>query len=150
MNSLDKRRLKDLIHRYEEVFFTVYKKIASDIREHLGSHLTPDQHYILRCIKKYEPCTSTKLAELFFVNKGAITAIVDRLRLKGLVERVIDPRDRRVIVLKLTEKGYDIYAKGEEKVHQVVQSYLTQLDEREMVTFIETYEKLAAIVKRDG
>ncbi|MEH7276860.1 MarR family winged helix-turn-helix transcriptional regulator, partial [Neobacillus vireti] len=108
--------------------------------------LTIDQHYILGYIQKSHECTSTELAEVFEVNKSAITAIVNRLADRGIIERTRDENDRRVVYLTLTEKGKELNQKTQEKVHVLVESFITQFDESEITNFINTYEKLAQIL----
>jgi DNA-binding MarR family transcriptional regulator len=86
------------------------------------------------------------LAEAFDVNKSAITAIINRLADRGLIERTRDENDRRVVYLTLSVKGKELLQKTQEKVHLLVESFITQFDETEITNFINTYEKLALIL----
>lgn len=142
-------RSQELISRYEEVLFMVGKKVVSLIKAQIGDDLTTDQHLTMRYIKNFGPCTSSQLAEAFFVKKSAITAIITRLVDKGYVDRVHDREDRRVIYLSLTQAGYGVFAKSEEDIQKIVEKYLFQLDEDEIESFLKTYEKLARILKED-
>lgn len=144
---LDRKRLKDLIERYETVQMMGSMKVVALIKEQIGEDVTSDQHLTLRYIKKYGPCTSTELADVFFVNKSAITAIITRLVEKGYVQRTRDETDRRIVHLSLTEEGECVFQEAEEKIHQVVEPYLAQLDVEELEAFIKTYEKLANLFK---
>ncbi|WP_226529177.1 MarR family winged helix-turn-helix transcriptional regulator [Metabacillus niabensis] len=134
--------IQDLINRYVNVSFAVTKKAENLIKESIGDTITNDQHYTLRYIHKAGTCTSTELAEVFDVKKSAITAIVNRLTEKELIKRTRDESDRRVIYLTLTDKGKVLFEKTEEKIHKLVESFITSFDEKEIESFIETYEKL--------
>lgn len=134
--------IQDLINRYVDVSFAVTKKAENLIKESIGDTITNDQHYTLRYIHKAGTCTSTELSEVFDVKKSAITAIINRLTEKELIKRTRDEKDRRVIYLTLSDKGKDLFEKTEEKIHKLVESIITSFDEREIVSFIETYEKL--------
>ena len=102
--GMDKRELQDLIDRFDEFAFTVARKcFVAVTKEQIGGGLTSDQHLTMRYIKTCL-CTSSQLADVFYVNKSAITAIMNRLSDKGYVERVPDTRDRRVIHLQLTDR----------------------------------------------
>ncbi|HZH61268.1 MAG TPA: MarR family transcriptional regulator, partial [Metabacillus sp.] len=46
------------------------------------------------------------------------------------------------IYLTLSDKGTELFRKTEEKIHTLVESIITSLEETEIVSFIETYEKL--------
>ncbi|MDF2858028.1 MAG: MarR family transcriptional regulator [Neobacillus sp.] len=143
---MDKEIIQQLIDRYISVSFQVQKKAASLIKEQIEDDLTNDQLYILRYIHQLGECTSSVLAEAFDVNKSAITAIINRMVDRGLIQRTRDKNDRRVVYLALTNEGIEIHRKTEEKVHHLVASLITKFDEEEITSFIETYEKLDLIL----
>jgi DNA-binding MarR family transcriptional regulator len=139
---MNQENLQDLIDRYIRVSFSVTKKGESLIKEQIGEDLTSDQHYTLRYIKHASNCTSSELAEAFDVQKSAITAIITRLTDKGLIKRTRDLKDRRVVYLTLTEKGNELFNQSEDRVHHLVEGFITKFNEKEINAFIETYEKL--------
>lgn len=143
---MSQNNIKELVDRYISVSFSVMKKAESMIIEQIGSGLTHDQHYILRYINRVGSCTSTALAEEFEVKKSAITAIINRLWEKGLIQRTRDENDRRVVYLTLTDKGNEYFNKTEEKIHNLVELFITNFDEAEIKQFIETYEKLNKVL----
>lgn len=136
--------IEDLINRYVDVSFAVTKKAENLIKDSIGDTITNDQHYTLRYIHKAGTCTSTELAEVFDVKRSAITAIVNRLTEKELIKRTRDENDRRVLYLTLSDKGTELFEKTEEKIHKLVESIIMSFEEAEIVSFIETYEKLNA------
>ncbi|CAM3477081.1 MarR family winged helix-turn-helix transcriptional regulator [Cytobacillus oceanisediminis] len=138
--------IKELVDRYIAVSFSVEKKAASLVKDQIGSDLTNDQHYTLRYINQVGSCTSSELAEVFDVKKSAITAMITRMWEKGLIQRTRDENDRRVVYLTLTEKGNELYAKTEEKIHKLVESLITRFDQAEIQQFIETFEKLNKVL----
>ena len=103
--EMDKKIIQELIDRYVSVSFEVHKKAESLIKGQIGDDLTNDQHYILRYIQQSNDCTSSELADAFEVNKSAITAIINRLVDRGIIQRTRDENDRRVVYLTLSEKG---------------------------------------------
>ncbi|WP_257348973.1 MarR family winged helix-turn-helix transcriptional regulator [Pseudalkalibacillus decolorationis] len=139
---MSKKNIKELVDRYIAVSFSVTKQAESLIRKQIGSDLTSDQHYTLRYINQVDTCTSSELAEVFDVKKSAITAIINRLFEKGLIKRTRDENDRRVVYLTLTEKGQTLFSETEQRVHKLVESFITKFDEQEIKQFIDTYEKL--------
>jgi len=46
-------------------------------------------------------------SEKMMVPKSNLTVISDKLIMEGLIERVFDPNDRRIIILKITKKGIE-------------------------------------------
>jgi DNA-binding MarR family transcriptional regulator len=143
---VEQKTLQDLINRYIRVSFSVTKKGESLIKEQIGCDLTADQHYTLRYIKHSNNCTSTELAEAFDVQKSAITAIITRLTDKGFIERTRDKNDRRVVYLTLTEKGNILFNESEQRVHQLVERFISKFQDEEIHSFINTYEKLEMLL----
>ena len=143
---MDEKSIKGLVDHYINVSFSVNKIAESLIKEQIGADLTTDQHYTLRYINKVGTCTSSELAEVFDVKKSAITAIINRLWEKGLIQRTRDDNDRRVIYLTLTEKGDELFLKTEERIHALVESFITQFGQSEITQFLKTFEKLNDIL----
>ncbi|WP_374120551.1 MarR family winged helix-turn-helix transcriptional regulator [Neobacillus sp. PS3-40] len=135
--------IQNLIDRYIAVSFKVTKKAESLIKEQIGNDLTNDQHYILRYIYQSKECTSSELADVFEVNKSAITAIINRMVDRELIKRTRDENDRRVVYLTLTDEGNTLFKKTEDRVHCLVKSIITKFNMEEIKNFIQTYEKLA-------
>ena len=138
--------IQELIDRYVSVSFQVHKKAESLIKCQIGNDLTNDQHYILRYIHQSGKCTSSELAEAFEVNKSAITAIINRMVDRGLIQRTRDENDRRVVYLTLTPEGNELFEEAQEKIRLLVESIITQFEETEIKNFINTFEKLALIL----
>ena len=67
--------------------------------------LTPPQLRALATIAFNARGTMGELARALHVTLGAATGLVDRLLQQGLVARLPDPRDRRLVRLQLTEAG---------------------------------------------
>jgi DNA-binding MarR family transcriptional regulator len=68
--------------------------------------LTPAQERALRLISRSdEPPRMTELADRLGIVPRSLTTVVDALEQAGLVTREIDPRNRRAILLRLTERG---------------------------------------------
>jgi DNA-binding MarR family transcriptional regulator len=57
------------------------------------------------------PCSQRQLAQCLHFDASNVTDIVDRLEERGLVQRTIDPNDRRVRRLVLTADGEAVRAK---------------------------------------
>ncbi|HEX5556789.1 MAG TPA: MarR family transcriptional regulator [Gaiellales bacterium] len=61
-----------------------------------------------------EPYRSTpgRLAERMELSSGAMTNRLDRMEAAGLIRRLPDPGDRRVVVVELTSRGQETYRRA--------------------------------------
>jgi len=143
---MDKAQLSSIIARYEEASFTVTRRINAAIRERMSEDLTLDQYAVMRYMHKRDRCTSSELADSFCVGKSSVTAIINRLFDKNLIERLPDEKDRRVTYLRLTEAGLRLSEEMEDRIRELLSGYLQHFEKDEALRFIDTYEKLARVL----
>jgi len=67
--------------------------------------LTIPQLRALGFMARRPGCTMGELAESLGIRQNAATGLADRLVQHGLLEREADPEDRRLVRLRLTERG---------------------------------------------
>ncbi|MFO0627553.1 MAG: MarR family transcriptional regulator [Polyangiales bacterium] len=68
--------------------------------------VTAQQRFVLRCVGRFPGITAGHLASLLQVDRGTVSAALNRLERKGLITRRADPRDRRRVTLGLTPRGH--------------------------------------------
>ncbi len=99
----------------------------------------------------------TKLAESFYMTRGAISKMTKKLIKKGAIESYQKPDNKKEIYFRLTEQGWSIY-KIHEKLHKEFQErdkavfqQLTQVQLDSMLDFMEKYSRhLDAEIKKQG
>lgn len=139
--------LNQIINRYQEAMNSVYRNVNIILKEKIHSDITTDQFSTLQFIQKNNKCTSTEIATSFGVGKSAVTAQINRLFDKGLIERVRDEKDRRIVYLYVTEKGIELVNYTEKELYAAIGKYLAHFDEEEVKTFIYSLEELATIME---
>jgi DNA-binding MarR family transcriptional regulator len=71
--------------------------------------------------------TMSDLSRRLMVSNGAITGLVDRLMGEGMVLRQGDPRDRRSVIVQLTQKGRESFLRMARRHEEWVVSILGDL-----------------------
>jgi DNA-binding MarR family transcriptional regulator len=96
----DPAQVADLLHR-------LTKRLRRAQATRLApAGLTPAQERALRMISRSEePPRMTELADELGIVPRSLTNVIDSLEEAGLVRRETDPRNRRAILLHLTERG---------------------------------------------
>ena len=92
-----------LIDKVIKKYYQLQRPIVRKFR------LTIPQYYILERLEKLGKLQFTNLAEVCHSSKSTITSVVDTMEKKGLVVREANPKDRRSIFVKLTDKGINLY-----------------------------------------
>jgi DNA-binding MarR family transcriptional regulator len=68
--------------------------------------ITSSQASVLAFLEEVDhPITINQLARLLILESPSVTAMIDRLSERGLVERTDDPKDRRRTLVQLTEEA---------------------------------------------
>ncbi|HXY91378.1 MAG TPA: MarR family transcriptional regulator [Acidimicrobiia bacterium] len=88
-----------------------------------------------------EPCSQRELAHCLHFDASNVTDIVDRLEERDLVSRTIDPDDRRVRRLVLTDKGEAVRRELFERV--ISQAPLNALSTNDQVRLRNLLAKIA-------
>lgn len=81
-------------------------------------NLTTSQLATLRQLGRDGPLPAGRLARGIAVSQATITGVVDRLEERGLVTRSRDPRDRRLVVVDLTETGLQVVSSSPPPLHE--------------------------------
>ena len=79
-----------------------------------AEQLTPPQFVMLRLLD--EPRPMSALCHDLYCDASNVTGMADRLSERGLLERRLDPKDRRVRLLALTPKGRRVRARLEREM----------------------------------
>jgi long-chain acyl-CoA synthetase len=74
------------------------------------------------------------LAEWLAVKPPSITALVDGLVARGLVERTVDPADRRRVTHELTDEGRSLYATASDALSARLTQIIAHLDDDKLET----------------
>jgi DNA-binding MarR family transcriptional regulator len=120
----------DLITYVFHVFAVVSKHREARLEQvlkPLGLNLS--RHRALSVIASLEPCTMTELSEFSAVDRTTLTRTVDPLVRGGYVVRTTPPKDRRQVVLTLTEAGRELCRRSLQAIFRVNRELLADFDE---------------------
>lgn len=92
--------------------------------------------------------TMGRLSERLGVRQNALTQAADRLVNHGLAERLSDPCDRRVVRLRLTQRGHDWVHQRRSRRHAHLQALYASLEEAERAEFLQAVRVLDSIAQR--
>ena len=126
------------------------------MEDSLKGYKSSEVHYI-EYIGRNVDSNVTKLAESFYMTRGAISKMTKKLIKKGVIESYQKPDNKKEIYFRLTEQGQVIY-KVHEELHKEFQerdkAVFEQVTEEQfdiMLSFVEKYSRhLDAEIKKQG
>ncbi len=131
----------------EEEAFLGLQRTASLLLQSLGRalkghDLTPAQYNTLRILRGAEPdaLTCGEIGERLVSPGPDVTRLLDRLEQRGLVTRLRDGEDRRVVRARITGPGLDLLAALDEPVGRMLGELLGNLGKdrlRALVALLE-------------
>jgi DNA-binding MarR family transcriptional regulator len=115
--------------------------------------LTGPQLTVLKMLEGLGDLSLSDLSERIRAQNSTVTGIIDRMEREGLVVRARSTEDRRVVHIKLTDRGAKIAAQIAVEPMEIFRTALESLSAGEMRDLLKILTKIArrvqTIVKRD-
>jgi DNA-binding MarR family transcriptional regulator len=120
----------------QEVFenlFRIKNECSCTIFSECGlSDMTVKQVAYLKVIDQHREITFSRLAEITRNSKPTITEMINKFVRMECVYREPCPNDRRILYIRLTERGEKIAKAEQAALHRVIERMRNSLDEQEM------------------
>jgi DNA-binding MarR family transcriptional regulator len=97
-------------------------------RSFTSTNLTVPRTHLLWELHRLGPSTQRTLATTLKVSPRNVTGLVDALEASGYVARTPHPKDRRAILLTLTDQGSQTMAQMEHERNQIAAELVADLD----------------------
>jgi DNA-binding MarR family transcriptional regulator len=131
--------------------YTESRRITKEVARRV--ELTGPQLTVLKVLESVGDLSLSELSERIRAQNSTVTGIIDRMEREGLVVRARSTEDRRVVNIRLTDKGGAIAREIAVEPMEVFRSALESLSAGEMQELLRILTKIAvrvrAIVKRD-
>ena len=134
----------------EETLNELLVKLFKDILESEAKSLITEEFkdityndmHIIEAVGVDEPRNMKTVAKLMSVTTGTLTKAMDALCDKGYVVRERSTKDKRVIKLRLTDKGKSAYYHHEQFHRQMIKNIASEMTEQETEILIYALAKL--------
>ncbi len=104
--------------------------------------ITYNDMHIIEAVGIDEPRNMKTVAKLMSVTTGTLTKAMDALCDKGYVIRERSTKDKRVIKLRLTDKGKSAYYHHEQFHRQMIKNIASEMSEQETEVLIYALAKM--------
>ena len=109
--------------------------------------ITNNDMHIIEAVGLSGENTMSVVAKKLGITAGSLTTSLNSLVNKKYVTRQRSEEDRRVVFLKLTEKGKRAYEHHREYHRQMTEAVISRLDENEVTVLIKTLTGLSDFFK---
>lgn len=141
--------LLTMIMDFTNVFNEFNNKAFKFIDEQLSKTGLVRTHFIiLHELVGGKELSMSDLSEILHVTKPNITVLIDKLVKLDYVERVNKNQDRRVILIRLTEKGEAFIGKSSEELIKSVVQLLDYLDKEDLDLVKQTTQVMKVLIAK--
>ncbi|MBY0215297.1 MULTISPECIES: MarR family winged helix-turn-helix transcriptional regulator [Paenibacillus] len=81
-------------------------KYFSKLLEEYG--VTPSQYGVLNCLWREGQLTPKQIGEMLFLEASTVSGVLDKMHRAELIERSVDPKNRRNVFVVATQKSIEI------------------------------------------
>ena len=140
---------------FEQQFFMLITRICRQLALHAeqikaDDSLSPPQLWFLkRLYDAGAPQPISFFADGVYSNRSNASQMIDRLEAEGLVYRISNPRDRRSVLVELTDAGVERMHHAEASHMQLARELLAPLNEEERAAALSTFERVLALFEHD-
>lgn len=107
--------------------------------------ITPPQFDALQFLMFEGEMTISELSAKLFLAPSTITDLIDRMEKNGLVQRIRDTQDRRIVKIKVEEKGYKLQKEVIARRCVYIDNLLKEMTEENKEQFLTYLDVLNSI-----
>lgn len=133
---MDREKLVDNLLTFVPM---MYKKLMKDI---IRPGIPKQQMWLLFLLDNHNEKPMSYYSEKMMIPKPNLTSLVDKLIEDKLVERIFDPNDRRVILLKITEKGREFIEEYKKNTKKIILDKIEIFDESDVKKLNDMFEEM--------
>ena len=129
--------LKESTKEMDKTIRDIHKCLVEFTKGSLKENdLTKQRFLVLWYITKNQPVNMSYLHDKMYMANSTLTVIVDRLVEDSFLKRYRNPKDRREVLLELTESGTDILSRLLNIRHSFLEKALEDLSEKQKESLI--------------
>lgn len=125
-----------------EQFIKLFRRLSAEYRQELNRDLSGPQVQLLEALDRFGPSKVSDLADKLYVTVGAVTLLADRLHKGGYLTRERSEKDRRVVILAITEPAREVLEQAKAIRERLFEQYFGILNEEEAADLVRVLSKV--------
>ncbi len=142
----------DIKQEVDQVFeavvylYTESRRLTKELARR--AQLTGPQLTVVKILETIGDLSLSELSDKIRAQNSTVTGIIDRMEREGLVQRLRSTEDRRVVHIRLTEKGAKLASEIPVEPMEIFRSALESLSAQEIRDLMKILSKVAKRVKQ--
>jgi DNA-binding MarR family transcriptional regulator len=140
--------LDELADELGSLFPLIFKNLMRFRGEHKDLGMSRIHIDIMFILNRFGQLTMSDIAKRLFISKPYNILLVDKLIELGLVERLPDPKDRRIINIRLMEKGIGYLNEFKKSNKENTKRRLSVLKPGELKQLLSSLQNIKEIITK--
>lgn len=124
----------------------LHKKFSRDFG---GCEITRQQLELLFFVSSEGEKPMSYYGSKLMISKPNLTVLADKLIEEGYLQRILSPADRRMVLLKMTEKGEGFFDNQRKKVTELMLEKLEDFNDLEIERLNELFSEIKSIFMKN-
>lgn len=125
--------------------YTESRRLTKGMASQFG--LTGPQLTVIKLLETFENLSLSSLSERIRAQNSTVTGIIDRMEREGLVRRERSTTDRRVVHIRLSDKGLRLAQKIQVEPMEIFRGALLSLSQADLKDLLRIMNKLQRQVR---
>ena len=142
------RFLEDEIYFHraaEKLLMLMTESQKKPVHQNARSLSSGEAGILHRLSERQEPMSAGELSRAMDIGSGGVANLLNALEKKGCVCRVTNPRDRRRIMVSLSDTGKQLIEEKKQEALELTAKLLTRLGREDTAELIRIYQKMLEI-----
>jgi MarR family transcriptional regulator, organic hydroperoxide resistance regulator len=144
MEDYREKSIKEIVAAIRRIVRSIYLDSKKMVKEH---KITGPQSLVLKSVFTSDTSlSSAELSRILKVSSANMTGIIDRLEIKGFIERIKKAGDRRITLIALTEKGKELAGLIPDPIEEKLLLGLADLNATEIFGILAGFQKIVELL----
>lgn len=129
---MNNNELHDISDNLLNLLFQIHNRLFNPSEMVKGVSIPPSHVKVIFYLSQKKSMSVSDVAKCLDISKPNMTPIIDKLISNGLVNRYIDPNDRRKINIELTEKAHNLLKNKKREIKNNLFNKISTLNDEDL------------------
>ncbi|MCX8043299.1 MAG: MarR family transcriptional regulator [Desulfobacterota bacterium] len=142
------QEIEEHMTEIRNIFVRIFNRMVRSNKKFSDIPFSLSQMKALSAFHEDRQYTMSELSKNALVKMPSMTEMVDRLEAEGILKRIRDTKDRRVVKVSLTERGKKIHAKMIGRRREEMSKLFGQLSSSDLNQLVAALREVSSILRK--